>query len=87
MRSLLRLHGPRAQPLPQPTQEVTDFQGVTHESGASARDKAAFNNHEASGCCELHVHGQSSLDTIYEFNDFSFIMTLWMVTQGIKTMN
>lgn len=31
---------------------------------------------------------QSSLDTFYEFNDFSFIiMTLWMVTQGVKTMN
>lgn len=64
MHSLLRLHGPRAQPLPQPTQEITDFQGVTHESGASAQDKAAFNNHKASGCREVRVHGQSSLDTI-----------------------
>lgn len=45
MHSLLRLHGPRAQPLPQPSQEITDFQGVTHESGASAQDRAAFNNH------------------------------------------
>lgn len=49
MHSLLRLHGPRAQPLPQPTQEITDFQGGTHESGASAQDKAAFNNHKAPG--------------------------------------
>lgn len=49
MHSLLRLHGPRAQPLPQPTQEVTDFQGVTHKSGASAQDKSAFNNHRAAG--------------------------------------
>lgn len=73
MRSLIRLHGARAQPLPQLTQKVTEFQGVTHESGASARDKAAFNNHKEPGGHEVYVHGQSSFYTFYGFNDFSFI--------------
>lgn len=38
--------------LPQPTQEITDFQRLTHEPRGSAQDKAAFT--------DTHTHTHSS---------------------------
>lgn len=42
MRALFHGAWATSHPLPQPTQEITDFQGIAHESGGSAQDKAAF---------------------------------------------
>lgn len=42
MRALFHGAWATSHPLPQPTQEITDFQGIAHESGRSAQDRAAF---------------------------------------------